>query len=123
MGCVRPIDIIKNGRSVKVMFTLNPNAPYDFDTEADNGELLSDLIEDWIADNAFKNNYSNPKLTDTRLYFEEVKIPLRDKNNRNYPPSKFARAARSAFRKLVIEGEEVKINRDVRGGTIYLSFE
>lgn len=116
-------DIVKNGRTIKMIFSLNANAAYDFDTETDDGELLSDMIEDWVADNAFKNNYANPRMMDDRLYFEEVRIPLRDDNGRNYSPSKFARKARSSFRKWIVEGEEIKINRDVRGGTIYLSFE
>ncbi|MEM1325891.1 MAG: DUF6175 family protein [Bacteroidota bacterium] len=117
-------DMRENGRVVKVIFTLDNNSWYDFDSETTDGDFLSDAIEDWFYENAFKNNYSDLRITGNRIYVDEVRIPLRDERNRNYRPSLFAREIRSFIRKVQLDDDpdtRLGIDRDVRGGTIYIS--
>lgn len=116
-------EMIENGRAVKIMFMLDGNAEYDFNSENDDGDLLLEIIEDWMADNSYKNNYNLQGLLGNRLTFSEVRIPLRDERNRNYTPSKFGRAIRKNFRNKEIDGIEINAKTEYRGGTIYITFE
>ena len=48
-------DIVENGRSVKINFTLNASSKTKFSTEMKpDGLPLSDVIETWMADNSVK---------------------------------------------------------------------
>lgn len=54
------------------------------------GLPLSDQLEEWMAKNAFKNNYHIQGITDTKMIFDDVRIPLKDGNGNNYSSNKFA---------------------------------
>jgi len=119
-------DIIENGRPIKVIFTLDQNATYDFDTETSNGELLSDVIHFWVEENAYKNNFRPPGMSDIRLTYDEVRIPLRDERGRNFTPNRFAGQLRNFCQKQSLAdapGTRLEVDRDVRGGVIYISFK
>lgn len=119
-------DVVKNGRSVTVRFGLSQDAVNTFDTEfGEKGDPLSDVLEDWMAKNAYKNYYNPPKTTAKLVLFDVVRIPLRDDNNRNYTPSKFANVLYKYCNSLVPSDKSAKLKvlKDVRGGTIYITIQ
>ena len=108
-------DIVNNGRSVVIEFTVDQNASINLNHEID-GLPLSDFIEIWMSENAFKNNYRSSGATANRMIFEDVRIPVRDDNNLNYTPTKFALKLFIALRK-----EGLKIQKVVKRQNIYIT--
>ena len=115
------------GRAVRVIYTLDGNSMYTFRSEVGNdGDELADFIIDWIEEHAYKHTYSDPRKSDKELLFDEVFIPLKDIDNRNYSPAKFAREIRRGCNKIVPADDTsttLKVNDDVRGGTIYITLQ
>jgi len=56
---------------------------------------VGDIVEEWVADNAWQNQYDLTALTAKRMFFSEVRIPMRDpKTCRNYSPLRFGQLLR-----------------------------
>lgn len=108
--------IIEEGRTVVVNIGFDENAESDMDSEMEDGSLLSDLIEEWIEENAFKNTYHLQGVTATKMIFDEVKIPVRATSGRNYRITKFAAKLRSFLKKQGFD-----VTRDVVGTKIYIT--
>ncbi len=118
-------DIVENGRAIKVIFRVDPMSDFNYDTEiGDSGDVLKDKIDDWMAENCFKNNYHLQGVTGLEMNYDEVRIPLRDENNRNFPVSKFARKLRTFCNTITVDqSSKIKVSDDVRGGTIYITLK
>ncbi|MDE6535128.1 MAG: hypothetical protein K2K82_03860 [Muribaculaceae bacterium] len=90
--------LFDNGRPIVIRCTLAENADVDYETEYD-GEELSTLIEDWVASNAMKGNYSLEDKTENEVYFDDVRIPMtytdpRSGETRGSSADSFARSLR-----------------------------
>ena len=110
--------ITKNGRSVLVDFGFSENAVINMTTEIDNtGLALSDLLEDWISKNSFNGSYHIQGTTNQKMIFDEVKIPLKDKNSNNYTSTKFALDIFKYLKSLNLD-----VSKEIKGGTIYITF-
>jgi hypothetical protein len=110
-------DIVENGRSVKINFALNAGAKTKFSTEIKpDGLPLSDVIEAWIADNSVKNNYHLQGTTDVKVFFDDVRIPLKDDNGRNYNPNKFAL---KIFQFL--KSKNLSSSKQIKNNTIFIT--
>lgn len=110
--------IIKNGRSVLVDFGFSENAVINMTTEIDKtGLALSDLLEDWISKNSFNGSYHIQGTTNQKMIFDEVKIPLKDKNSNNYTSTKFALDIFKYLKSLNLD-----VSKEIKGGTIYITF-
>lgn len=83
--------IIKDGRTITLQISINKESEYNFDSDF-KGESLGEIIENWIADNSYKNIYTFPTISDYLMVFDQIKIPLFDNNGRNYSPNKFSKA-------------------------------
>ena len=109
--------IIKNGRSVLVDFGFSENAVINMTTEIDKtGLALSDLLEDWISKNSFNGSYHIQGTTNQKMIFDEVKIPLKDKNSNNYTSTKFALDIFKYLKSLNLD-----VRKEINGGTIYIT--
>lgn len=87
-------DLAQNGREVSVNVRIFDNASgLDFDTEF-NGDVLTDIIDNWIADNTVNHRYSLSNAGPTRLTFEQVRIPLYRENGRPMDTRNFATGLR-----------------------------
>ena len=83
------------------------------------GLLLSDELELWMEEHAYKNNYHIQGTTDTQMIFDDVRIPLKDPNTgNNYNPNKFAL---EIFKFMRSSG--LQISRDIKGNTIYITIK
>ncbi len=112
-------DIVENGKTVTFTIGLEENIDYDFDAEVDtSGDLLSDLLEDWMQDNSFKNYYHLQGVTDTKMIFDIVKVPLKDERGRNYRVSKFASKFKKYLKSLGLES-----SRTIKGSTIIFTLK
>lgn len=112
-------DISENGRSVVLNIGILDGASFDLDTEVgDEGNFLSDVIEDWVYENAYKNYYHIQGTTANKVLFDLVKIPLRDEKGRNYRVSKFA-----ALCVKHLESLGYKSSRVINGNNITITIE
>lgn len=113
-------DIVENGRSLMINFGFDQNSMYSMSTEVgDQGLQLSDELELWMEEHAYKNNYHIQGTTDKQMIFDDVRIPLKDpENGNNYNANKFALELFKFMRKLGLQ-----IQRDIRGTTIYITIK
>lgn len=74
-------DLFENGREITVRIKKDTNWGNDLESEY-NGEELSSIIEDWFAKNAVKGRFSTTDATENKMFFEQVRIPLYDANNK-----------------------------------------
>lgn len=69
-------DLAENGREVAVNIRIFDNGSgLSFESEYQ-GEELTDIIDDWMADNTVNHRYNLTDASETRLTFEQVRIPL-----------------------------------------------
>lgn len=109
-------DVVANGRSLVVDISISETADYDFDLELNDGSFLSEAVEDWIEENAYKNYYHIQGTTGHKMIFDDVKVPLTDpKNGKPFRINRFANKIKRFFKKLDIEAD-----RTVQGGNIVI---
>lgn len=104
-------DIVANGRSLRMSIGFDQNSDYNMDSEIGGaGDLISDVMEDWLEDNAYKNNFHLQGISESEMLVDDFRIPLKDPNGRNYRASKVARA----IRKYLI-GLGLSVKTDMEG--------
>lgn len=74
-------DMFENGREITLRVKKWEDSEYDLESEFD-GTELSDIIEDWISANTVKGRFNTSDATENFMYFEQVRIPLYDENQR-----------------------------------------
>ncbi len=112
-------EVVTNGRSIKINFTLEQGSKYKFSTEVQpEGLPLSDALEAWMSENSYKNNYHIQGTTSVRMLFDDVKIPLRDEKDKTYNPNKFAL---KIFQFLKSKG--INSTKDIKNGTIFITIK
>jgi hypothetical protein len=113
-------DIVNNGKSVIIDFSFDSTSNKTMSSEIGTSGLpLSDLLEDWMGKNAYKNNYHIQGTTDLKMIFDDVRIPLKDQlTGSNYNQNKFAL---EIFKFLKSNSLEVK--KDIKLSTIYITIK
>jgi len=113
------LDIVENGKTATLTVGIEDGVDYDLDTEIDDsGDLLSDIIEDWVMDNSFKNYYHVQGVTESKIIFDIVKLPLKDERGRNFRISKFA-----AKLKKFLQNKGIESDRSVVGSSIIVTLK
>jgi len=75
-------DLMENGREVNIDIRIFDNGSgLSFEEEYD-GEELTDVIDNWMAENTVNHRYNLSDATDNILRFEQVRIPLYRSNGR-----------------------------------------
>jgi len=111
--------IQKVGRTAVLHVGIDSEASFDLDHEVGaDGDLLSEVVEDWVEQNAYKNYYHLQGATENRMIFDIVKVPLKDEKGRNYRVTKLA----ASFRKFV-QGLGYDLDRIVNGNTLILTIK
>ena len=73
-------DLFANGREIRVEIKKWDNWDKDFETEY-NGEELGVLIKNWMAANTVKGRFtSSSETTESKLVYEQVRIPMYNEN-------------------------------------------
>lgn len=113
-------DIVTNGKSIMVIFGFSEDSQMLMSSEVGSqGLQLSDELELWMEEHAYKNNYHIQGTTDRQMIFDDVRIPLKDSSTgNNYNPNKFALEIFKFMR-----GLGVQIQRDIKGNTIYITIK
>lgn len=112
-------DIVLNGRSINVSVGFAQTSQYSMSSEIGNeGLTLSDELELWMSENAYKNNYHIQGTTDKQMIFDDVRIPLKDRNGNNYNINKFGLELMKFTRKLGLQ-----ISRDISNNTLVITIK
>ena len=116
---VKFTDIVNNGRSINVDFSFEQTASISMSTEIGNdGLTLSDQLELWMSEHAYKNNYHIQGTTDKRMIFDDVRIPLKDDNGNNYNINKFGLEFLKFARSIGLQ-----ITRSTANNTLVITFK
>ena len=112
-------DIVENGRSIIVDFKFESTSQLAMSSEVGSeGLALSDQLELWMGENAYKNNYHIQGTTDKEMIFDEVRIPLKDENGNNYNINKFGLKLLKFTRSLGLQ-----ISRNIANNTLIVTFK
>lgn len=83
-------DLITNGREVSIICRIFDNGSgLNFEKEY-GSEELTDVIDNWMSDNTMHHRYSLADASETRLTYEQVRIPLYRENGRAMDTRAFA---------------------------------
>ena len=69
-------DMFKNGREVILRVLTWNNWEHNLESEDFGGDMLSNIIENWVHENTVKNRFSTLDATENMMVFEQVRIPL-----------------------------------------------
>lgn len=112
-------DIVTNGRSINVTIGFAQTSQYSMSSEVGaNGFALSDEIEMWMSENAYKGNYHIQGTTEKQMIFDDVRIPLKDDNGNNYNINKFGLKFMIFARKMGLQ-----IGRDISNNTLIITIK
>lgn len=112
-------DIVLNGSSINVTFGFAPTSKYSMSSEiGSEGLTLSDELETWMSEHAYKNNYHIQGTTDKQMIFDDVHIPLKDQNGNNYNINKFGLELMKFTRKLGLQ-----ISRDISNNSLVITIK
>lgn len=114
-------DFKENGVPVFINFGFSQNSSYSMSSEiaAKGNSELSEVIEDWMDTNSYKNQYGQPVVAEKTMILSEVRIPLRDQSNqRNYTPSKFATAITD-----FLKGIGLPAKKNMKTGGIFITIQ
>lgn len=68
-------DMLANGREVSLVMQIFDSSTLDFETEYGDYELM-EIIDNWLADNCVQHRFNRSDATETKLVYEQVRIPL-----------------------------------------------
>jgi DNA-directed RNA polymerase delta subunit len=83
-------DLSKNGREIILTVKRWENAAFTLEDEID-GEEITTHINDWMHKNTVADQFSMSDATENFIRFEQVRIPLEDKNGRAIDAREFTR--------------------------------
>ncbi len=110
-------DMAKNGRSVLVDISFGPGASMNMTTEVGPDKLaLSDALEEWFSKNSYNNIYHIQGTTNLKILFDDVRIPLKDKNGNNYNANKYALEIYKYLKTINLTPA-----KEIKGNTIYIT--
>lgn len=69
-------DMFENGREVILRVLTWNNWQHNLESEDFGGDMLSNIIENWVHENTVKNRFSTLDATENMMVFEQVRIPL-----------------------------------------------
>ncbi|MEG1622666.1 MAG: DUF6175 family protein [Alistipes sp.] len=83
-------DMFANGREVSININVFNSSPVNLESEFGDQEL-SEIIDNWMADNTVNQRYSLTDGTENYLKFDQVRIPMYDERERPMDANRFAR--------------------------------
>ncbi|MCC6541693.1 MAG: hypothetical protein IT225_05695 [Flavobacteriales bacterium] len=87
-------EMTQDGRQVSLVFKFKDGSVWNETAEVESRDYkeLGQVIEEWVAERAVKHNYAAPRSTANAIYYDDVRIPLRDPVTcRNYTSTMFRR--------------------------------
>lgn len=90
-------DLFENGREVSLECKRTNDSDINFESEFE-GDELSFIIEDWLAANTKEGRFSTSDVSENRVKFEQVRIPLFAENGRALDTRTWARGLQKELR-------------------------
>lgn len=113
------LDISENGKSIMLQIGFDNNSPYTMESEiSGEGLMLQDLIELWLEELAYQGDYHIQGVSPLKMVVDDIKIPLVDKNGKNYTTSQFSRDLLKKFHDVGLP-----ITRTTRLNTLYITIK
>ncbi len=107
-------DVHLNGRTITVHVGIEEGSELSLDSEFnDEGDYVSEMIENWVSDHAFNGTYHIQGATSNKITFDQVKVPLFDEEGKNYRISAFA----NAFRKYM-RANGISVKQTIQGNNV-----
>ncbi len=107
------------GNSINIDFGFEPTSTLTMFTEIGyEGLALSDLLELWMSEHAYQNNYHIQGTTDKKMIFDDVRIPQKDENGNNYNINRFGLELLQYTRSLGLQ-----ITRNIAGNKLVITFK
>ncbi|WP_225986473.1 DUF6175 family protein [Rufibacter sp. LB8] len=103
-------DMFKNGREIILTVKRWDNWDRNFETEI-NGDEITDLIQRWMQENTVAGRFNLSDATENKISFEQVRIPLFDKNNRPVDAREFAKGLQKYIKGNPITSEAKLMTR------------
>ncbi|WP_299017107.1 DUF6175 family protein [uncultured Polaribacter sp.] len=114
--------IVDLGKAITIEIMVTEDSLFKLDDEiGEDADFISELITDWVKQNANKNQYRIKQDSENILSFDEVRIPLRTESGNNYSINDFAKSISKAIAKICSQKEGIKAKRrraSVSEGTI-----
>ena len=112
-------DIVENGQSISITVGIDNGSSFLMSSEVgSDGMTISDQLEIWMEENAYKGNYHIQGTTDRQMIFDDVHIPLKDENGRTYNINKFGLKMMTFFRNMGI-----KIERSISNNMLVVTIK
>lgn len=110
-------DIRENGRTIVVSVGIDGSQDFDLDTEVgDSGELLSEAIERYMEEHAYKGKYHLQGITSNKIIFDLVKVPLLGPDNKPYRITRFFVDFRNFLKPFGYDAQ-----RDIQGQNVVIT--
>lgn len=94
-------DLLENGREIAIdVKVFDDGSGVDLESEDNEGTELSELIENWIAENTVNHRYNLSDATENYMTFEQVRIPIYKKNGMPEDAMGFGRELRKYVQSL-----------------------
>lgn len=93
------LDMAKNGREVVVNVRFFDNGSGDSFENEYGGEVLTDIIDDWMAENTVSHRYNLSDASDHIMRFEQVRMPLYRENGMPMDTRRFVRELQRTLKK------------------------
>ena len=106
----------EEGRPLTINVTFAQGSMFNADSEVDakDGDPVSDVVIDWMRDNAYKHSVQQPNAGPQGIDFPEVRVPLRNLETcQGYLSNDFAKAFRNYMKsinipiKTVVKGNKI----------------
>lgn len=116
---VKTDEIRDIGRALVIHFNLDENCALDFDAEVGDGSFLNEVIEEWLAENAFQGRSNLAGIIENKMIFDEVRIPLFDQEtDKPYNPNRFAN---EIIRFL--KSKDITATRNIKGQNLFVTIK
>lgn len=110
-------EMVENGRIASLNITFAEGSSMDMDTEiGETGKMFSEVMEEWLEKNTYKNYFHLQGTTATKLIVDEFRLPFHDEEGKTYRPTKFAASLRNYLKTIGLESQ-----RDVQGSKIFIT--
>jgi hypothetical protein len=115
-------DIVENGKYMAMEFNLNADSGVTMSSEVGKDNLpLSDVLEEWVGNNA--KSYHIQGVTDLKVVFDVVRVPRMDAQNRSLTATRYGLEVMKFCNALTFGTKKLKVERLIKGNTIFVSFK
>lgn len=112
--------ITDEGNTIVLNLSVANGSQYDFDTGVTDLNMpLSDILRMWVKNNSENNYYHLQGVVAESMIFDEVRIPMKDKNDNSYTVNDFAFDIWNYINNVL----QIPCKKRVDGQTVYIEIQ